>query len=129
MAERGTVWDVKEIEALIAIWSEEKIQSKFKSAGHRNQEIFEEISKKLQNDHNYNRTAQQCRTKLKKLRLDFAAVEDNNRRSGNERKLCKFYDLLAPILKDKADVNPKFTKCSNDVGKKRKGKQLLLQNL
>ena len=119
--DRGIVWEKDEIEALISIWGQETIQAKFNSAGHRNQEIYDEIAKKMKDEHNFVRTAQQCRSKVKKLKFDFNACEDNNRKSGNERKECKFYHLLAPVLKDKANVNPKFTKSSfKDVAQKKK---------
>ena len=64
--DRGCVWEKGEIRALISVWSEEKIQRKFDSCGHRNQKIYEEIAEILKEEHNFVRTAQQCRVKMKK---------------------------------------------------------------
>ena len=50
--DRGIVWEKDEIEALISIWGQETIQAKFNSAGHRNQEIYDEIAKKMKDEHN-----------------------------------------------------------------------------
>ena len=54
---------------LIEVWSEEEIQEQLEGLK-RNKHIYEKLSSKLRKD-GYNKTGEQCRSKVKKLRQDY----------------------------------------------------------
>ena len=58
-------WNTEETRTLISIWGEESIQSKLDKA-HRNRDVFERIARKM-SDVGYEKSWQQCRTKIKNL--------------------------------------------------------------
>ena len=63
----------------------------------RNKVVFQEISRKLQNE-GYSRDWEQCRTKIKNLKKEYRAVKDHNNETGRGRKTCKYFDELDEIL-------------------------------
>lgn len=58
------------------------------------------------NDAGFDRTASQCRGKIKKLRAEYKKVKDNNRQTENNRKTCKFYERLDSVLGSKPATRP-----------------------
>lgn len=58
-------WSTEETTTLISIWGEESVQSRLDSA-HRNRHIFEQIARDM-SENGYEKTWQQCRTKMKNL--------------------------------------------------------------
>ena len=96
---RGLHWTEEKTKLLIEIWSDEQIQQQLKGTM-RNIAVYEKVAKELQQRHNITRTAVQCREKIKKLCQAFTKAEDANRKSGNRKHTCPFYDLLAPVLRD-----------------------------
>ena len=58
-------WSIEETKTLISIWGEESVQSRLDCA-HRNRHIFEQIVREM-SDKGYEKTWQQCRTKIKNL--------------------------------------------------------------
>ena len=67
-------WTDAEVLHLIELWEEEGIQEQLEGAK-RNKHVFEKIAKELQKTGS-EKTAEQCRTKLKKLKLDYRKVKD-----------------------------------------------------
>ena len=96
VSNRGTPWSDEEVRALIAIWGETNVQEELDGAV-RNKVVFQDISKKLQ-DQGCNRDWEQCRTKIKKLKKEYRIVKDNNGQTGRGRKTCRFYKELDSIL-------------------------------
>ena len=80
MVERGKTWSDAETAKLIEAWSEKTIQSHLLGAK-RNAKAFEKIVQVLA-AHNYERTAKQCRDKMKSLKKRYKDVIDKNRKSG-----------------------------------------------
>ena len=65
-------WNTEETRTLISIWGEESIQSKLDKA-HRNREVFERIALEM-SDVGYEKSWQQCRTKIKNLTQKYRKV-------------------------------------------------------
>lgn len=66
------------------------------------------------NEAGFERSANQCREKIKKLRAEYKKVKDNN----NNRKTCKFFEKLDNVLGSKPATRPpvlvdSFESCVN----------------
>ena len=68
MASRAT-WSKEEILKLIEVWGDDTIQAQLQDCT-RNQKIFEKVAREL-NEAGYERTFQQCRDKIKKLKGEY----------------------------------------------------------
>ena len=65
-------WSTEATRALVSVWSQENVQSELDGVS-RNRTIFERISKELR-DKGYEKTWQQCRTKIKNLTQKYRKV-------------------------------------------------------
>ena len=65
-------WNTEETRTLISIWGEESIQSKLDKT-HRNRDVFERIAREM-SDVGYEKSWQQCRTKIKNLTQKYRKV-------------------------------------------------------
>ncbi|KAL0962925.1 hypothetical protein UPYG_G00347210 [Umbra pygmaea] len=95
MGTRSVPWTDSETLALINIWGEDKMQHELRSM-HRNGQLFAVISSKMAGQ-GFTRTAEQCQTRVKRLKASFRQCYENNMK-GKEQVECKFYDLLERIL-------------------------------
>ena len=59
--------------------------------------VFESISWRM-NDAGFYRTTSKCHEKIKKLRVEYKKVKDNNNQTGNNRKIWKFYERIDSVL-------------------------------
>ena len=89
-------WSDLEVRALLAIWSDSRIQEELDGAV-RNKSVYEKIAKKLQKQ-GHTRDWKQCRSKVKNLKTSYKEIKDHNNKTGNGRKQCKFYKELDCIL-------------------------------
>lgn len=103
---RGKNWSDEETAELISIWSDDVIQEGLE--GPRNKDIFEKISKNLMKK-GHNRSIEQCREKIKKLKKDYRKVIDNNNETGRNRRSCKFFEEMDAILGVKPATKPSLT--------------------
>ena len=78
---RGTLWEDREVDALIAMWGEEDIQAKLHGAT-QNIMVFKAIAQNLNDLGFEGRTAIQCREKIIKLNSDYRKIKAHNNRSG-----------------------------------------------
>ena len=69
-----TGWTYEETRALVSVWGQEKVQSALDGVS-RNRLIFEIIAQEL-NKMNFQKTWQQCRTKIKNLTQKYRKVSD-----------------------------------------------------
>ena len=67
--------------------------------------MYEKIVDQLK-DAGHERTVEQCRSKMKKLKQDYRKIVDSNNKTGQERKTLKFYDALDAILGPKPTTRP-----------------------
>ena len=65
-------WSTEATRALVSVWSQENVQSELDGVS-RNRTIFERISNELR-DKGYEKTWQQCRTKIKNLTQKYRKV-------------------------------------------------------
>lgn len=107
MAGKGSLWSTSEVECLLEIWSNESIQGQLDKT-HRNAEIFGRISAYL-SSHGHQRSLDQCRDKVKKLRLQYQKVRDSLRRSGSsseEKEKFQWYEAVDQIIGHKPTSEP-----------------------
>lgn len=99
---RGIAWLQSEVSALLDIWADSEIQEQLAGRLH-NMCIYEKISRKLK-DLGFNRTGEQCREKIKKLRRDYKTVIHNNYSPTYARRLLGFYDKVHKVFGKPSDL-------------------------
>ncbi|XP_048345244.1 uncharacterized protein LOC125428715 [Sphaerodactylus townsendi] len=102
---RGVSWRRDETLDLLALWGEQNVQEALRSC-HRNIDSFEMISKEM-GKRGHNRSAVECRTKAKALRLEYKRVVTLNSQVGSNRATCPYFEELHRILRGDASVKPK----------------------
>ena len=96
--DHGSLWSEEEVTVLIAIWGEEEIQRELDGST-RNIKVYEKIASRLSLLEDCSeRTAVQCREKIKKLKGEYRKAKDNNTKSGRGRTICAFFNQLDAIL-------------------------------
>lgn len=93
--ERGSNWSEPEVVELLQLWSDESIQLELESCL-RNQHVFNRIAVAL-HDRGIYRTADQCREKIKKLKLDYRRMKENQQTPRGARAR-RFYDVIDRVL-------------------------------
>lgn len=63
----------------------------------------------------HNRTLDQCRQKVKKLRKDYKYVVDNNKETGRKRKTFKYFEEMDAILGCRPATKPSLLVCSENI--------------
>ena len=101
---RGNSWSEEETLCLLNIWKEEMIQEHMDDTVRTNA-VLRIISELLASS-GYERSVEQIRGKMKKLRESFRKADDNNRTSGRECATCRFYNELAQILAGRPKTQP-----------------------
>ncbi|XP_061524335.1 uncharacterized protein zgc:113263 isoform X3 [Phycodurus eques] len=89
-------WADKETIILLELWGESQIQQNTKGFP-PNVHIFSEISEKL-SVHGFTRTAEQCHTRIKRLKTNYWQCRDSMSSSGTEKLNFKFFNLMEQIL-------------------------------
>ncbi|XP_057712077.1 uncharacterized protein zgc:113263 isoform X1 [Corythoichthys intestinalis] len=89
-------WADKETIILLELWGESQIQQSTKGFP-PNVHIFSEISEKL-SVHGFTRTAEQCHTRIKRLKTSYWQCRDSLSSSGTDKVNFKFFDLMEQIL-------------------------------
>ncbi|XP_073710095.1 uncharacterized protein [Misgurnus anguillicaudatus] len=107
MAGKGSLWSAAEVQCLLEIWADESIQEQLDKT-HKNSDIFRKIRDYLLR-HGYQRTTEQCRDKVKKLRGQYLRVRDALRKSGSsaeEKDKFQWYDAIDSIIGSKPSSQP-----------------------
>ena len=97
-------WSESETVKLIEVWGEESIQSELEGCK-RNKQVYDKIARELKAA-GFERTAVQCRDKIKKLRGEYKKVKDHNDETGRDRKSFVFDDQLNDILGHRPSIQP-----------------------
>ncbi|XP_041853626.1 1-aminocyclopropane-1-carboxylate synthase-like protein 1 [Melanotaenia boesemani] len=95
--ERGSNWTDPEIVELLQLWSDESVQIELESSL-RNQRVFDRIAHILREKGIY-RTGDQCREKIKKMRLEYRRIKDNHK-----MRTWKFYDVMDRVLANRPAI-------------------------
>ncbi|XP_042303400.1 uncharacterized protein LOC121920334 [Sceloporus undulatus] len=101
---RGRVWSANEVLALLEIWKEQKLQNKLKK-NYRNLDIFKDVADEMAKK-NHVRSAEECRSKSKKMRFEYRKVVKHNQRSGSNPITCPFYRELEEIFHGDVSITP-----------------------
>ena len=97
-------WKDEEVFALIEIWGDDVVQAQLEGCK-RNKLVYERISKTMA-EMGYERTADQCREKSKKLKMEYRKTKDKHSKTGTGRKQWKFFKMLDTVLGDKPATQP-----------------------
>ncbi|KAF0041298.1 1-aminocyclopropane-1-carboxylate synthase-like protein 1 [Scophthalmus maximus] len=95
--ERGSNWTDPEIVELLQLWSDESVQIELESSL-RNQRVFDRIAHILR-DKGIFRTGDQCREKIKKMKLEYRRIKDNHK-----MRSWKFYDVMDRVLANRPAI-------------------------
>lgn len=95
--ERGSNWSDPEIVELLQLWSDDSVQLELESSL-RNQHVFDRIAAALR-DRGIYRTGDQCREKIKKMKLEYRRIKDNHK-----LRSWKFYDVMDRVLANRPAI-------------------------
>ncbi|XP_053243555.1 1-aminocyclopropane-1-carboxylate synthase-like protein 1 [Podarcis raffonei] len=93
--ERGSNWSDPEVVELLHLWADESVQAELESCL-RNQHVFNRIAEVLR-EKGIHRTGDQCREKIKKMKLEYRRIKENNKAPRGGRT-WKFYDVMDRVL-------------------------------
>ena len=99
-----STWSENEVLQLINLWGEEGVQEQLEGSK-RNKHVYIKISKALEKI-NINKDCDQCRTKIKKLKLDYRKAKDKNGKTGRGRAIWKYFEALDAILGNRPATKP-----------------------
>ncbi|KAF7199338.1 zinc finger and SCAN domain-containing protein 29-like [Nothobranchius furzeri] len=88
-------WPNAELQTFLTIIGDSNIQAELDGMI-RNEKVFKEVSQHMAAE-GFQRTSEQCRAKLKKIKAHYRKVKDSNDRSGNGRSTWKWYDVVDAI--------------------------------
>ena len=109
MTSYSGVWDKQETRKLIEIWGEHNIQSQLEGC-HRNKEEYQCIIQKM-HEAGYERTFEQCREKVKKLKKEYRRLNDTLNETGQGRSKeveWPYFELMDRILGHKRTTIPEI---------------------
>ncbi|XP_067654466.1 uncharacterized protein [Haliotis asinina] len=102
---RGYAWTDDETKCLLSIWGDMHIQSQLDSPSKADTAVYSKVSKAM-NELGFEKTAPQCKERMKTLKKAYRQCRDSLKRSGQPRKLCKFYEELNEILDTRPATSP-----------------------
>lgn len=105
---RGQTWSTEEVQTLLSIWSDQTMAQLLAST-HKNREVFKLFSEKMA-AMGFHRSVDQCRIKVKKLRLQYFRVRDALGKTGvsaEEKEKFVWYDDLDGILGSSPACRPR----------------------
>nr|XP_020667520.1 uncharacterized protein LOC110089082 isoform X1 [Pogona vitticeps] len=108
--ERAASWPAEHIKVLLALWTEAAVTHDLSSHG-RNRAVYDGISQRLAEMGIY-RTGDQCREKMKGLKVAYRKAKENNS-VGRPPIKCPFYDEIDQIMTQYINCRPGF---SSEVG-------------
>ena len=101
----ATTGSKEETFKLIEIWGDDAVQAQLEGC-RRNQEVFTKVAAALA-EAGYHKTVQQCREKVKKLKLEYRRNKDKRRKTGEGRyPEWDYFDAIDAILGHKPATQP-----------------------
>ena len=95
-SDRGLTWGHDETRALIHIWSDPIIQQELETS-RRNYLTYEKIAKNLKG-FGFERTADQCRNKIKQLKVCYNDAKRESGESGKGKKYFAYFNDMDLVL-------------------------------
>ena len=71
----------------------------------RNKHVYEKLARELLK-RGSDKTAEQCKAKIKKLKIDYRKVKDKHNRTGENRSNWKFFDAIDAVLGHRPTTRP-----------------------
>ena len=99
-------WSDEEVFELIDLWGE-NIQVQLETCK-RNKWVYEKIATRMK-EAGYDRSADQCREKAKKLKGEYRKIKDKEGKTGTGRINRKFFDVLDALLGNRPSTKPAIT--------------------
>ncbi|XP_053576208.1 1-aminocyclopropane-1-carboxylate synthase-like protein 1 [Bombina bombina] len=93
--ERGSNWSDPEVVELLQLWANDSVQMELESCL-RNQHVFNRIAEVLR-EKGIHRTGDQCREKIKKMKLEYRRLKDNSKTLRGGRA-WKFFEVMDRVL-------------------------------
>ena len=104
-SEMAGAWNKEETLKLIEIWGNYAIQAQLEGCK-RNQDIYSNIAAEMK-EAGHERTAQQCRDKIKKLKVDYRKIKDKRKKTGEGRyPEWDYFNAFDDILGHKPATEP-----------------------
>lgn len=100
----ATTWSDADVFKLIELWGEQGIQEQLEGSK-RNKHVYARLSSELAKQ-GIEKSGEQCRCKVKKLRQEYKKIKDAHNETGTERKKWKLYDSLNEILGNPPATRP-----------------------
>ena len=100
----ASTWSEEETLKLIEVWGEGAIQAMLEGCK-RNKDIFVKISRTMEAS-GYQKTGEQCNTKIKKLRFEYKKIKDKKGKTGEGLKCWKYFEAMDSILGHKPATQP-----------------------
>lgn len=100
--ERGSNWSDPEVVELLQLWGNESVQMELESCL-RNQHVFNRIADVLR-EKGIHRTGDQCREKIKKMKLEYRRLKDNSKTLRGGRA-WKFYEVMDRVLTHRPTIS------------------------
>ena len=103
----ASTWSRNETLKLIEVWEEDNIQEQLEGC-HHNREVYMHIARQL-NQCGYERSFEQCREKIKKLKEEYRRIKDRLEESGqgrDEEAQWSYYEAMDRILGHKPSTIP-----------------------
>ena len=88
----------------IELWGEDSVQTQLEGAKH-NKPVYERIAAELAKSGS-NKAAEQCNSKIKKLKLEYRKECDKHNKTGQGRSKWRFFDALDGILGHRPTSQP-----------------------
>ena len=85
----ASTWKDEEVYKLIEIWGDDIIQAQLEGCK-RNKEVYEKVARQMGNA-GFKRSAEQCREKAKKLKLEYRKIKGRHSKTGEGRQKWKFF--------------------------------------
>ncbi|KAG5273941.1 hypothetical protein AALO_G00157430 [Alosa alosa] len=101
--ERGSNWSDPEVAELLQLWSDESVQIELESCL-RNQHVFNRIAEVLHGKGIF-RTGDQCREKIKKMKLEYRRIKENQKRTIRGGRTWKFYEVMDRVLTNRPSLS------------------------
>ena len=97
-------WTDSEVTRILEIWGEDNTQEQLEGSK-RNKHVYDRMVEEL---HMYGeeKTGEQVRGKVKKLRQEHKKIKDGHKETGNKWKQWKFYDRINDIMGNRPSVTP-----------------------
>ncbi|KAL3841592.1 hypothetical protein ACJMK2_019709 [Sinanodonta woodiana] len=110
---RGVSWTYGETDVLLDVWKADDIQRELVNT-HRNCEIYDRVAARLNELLSTERTAVQCRSRIKRLKLDYYAQKRSGDKGPRNKLNKKFFEIFDKALKNNFERRALMRDCAGE---------------